>query len=126
MTPSIIVDLLLTIILTFHALWAWIWVRRRLSALLSILAHPFRNELVYSALPAFAIIVTVGLTLYIAILWRFAMLLDALGASGGGVVVLIILFGLFSIAGLAAYCLCLTLMMVAAIDGVGPVVREDG
>jgi hypothetical protein len=118
MTPTMVVDLVLTMALFAHVMWSWWWVRQRYSAFLSILARPERNDLVRGALPLFFVLSVAGLVAYGAMLWRGAVLLESLGACGGGAMVLLGIVGVLAVVRLLMYGLCLSIMMLAGIYSV--------
>lgn len=119
MTPTMVVDLVLTVTLCTHVIWSWWWVRRRYSVFLSILARPERNDLVRGALPLLSILSLAGLMGYSAMLWRSSVLLESLDAWGGGAMVLIVIFGALAVVRLLIYSLCLSLMTLAGVYSVG-------
>lgn len=96
MNSAAVIDLLLTLILLAHVGVAWRLSARYLPIAESVLQLEQRNYIVSHALLSAAPIVLSVATLNGALLWRAYHLLNALGAWGGGAVVLLSYVGILA------------------------------
>lgn len=111
MNSATVIDLLLTLILLVHVGVAWRLSSRNLPVIQFVLRLEQRNYIVSHALLFAAPVVIAMVVLNGALLWRAYHLLDALGAWGGGAVVL-----LSYVCILAGYCTTRAALFYAMIQ----------
>lgn len=97
MTPSSIIDLILSVGLLTHVMYCFMWSRKNLGTIYKVLLLPNRNFLAKRALMSCLPILVILAGMHAVLLWRFYMLLGSFNAWGASANVFIILTSLIAL-----------------------------